>query len=370
MLKTHYDYPLAITMWDFSWLERRWPGAGYEDWNQALDELKERGYDAVRIDAYPHLISADPEKEWELLPVWNQQDWGSPALNRVQVQPYLNQFIQKCRERNLKVGLSTWFREDQANTRLQIKNPHDLGKIWKETLDSIAQADLLDSILYVDLCNEFPLAVWAAFLPETDPGVTEKEPISRVSSEGVAWMADSIAVVRESYPELDYCFSFCSEYDTWKEQDVSALDLLELHLWVPQFSDFNQQVGYNFERFSSTGYENLVQKGEKLYRENPDYWKNCLRQGIESMAAWSKFAGKPIITTECWSIVDYKDWPLLNWGWIKDLCEFGVTTASATGRWVAIGTSNFCGPQFKGMWRDVAWHQRLTSLIHAGKLPK
>jgi hypothetical protein len=24
--------PLAITMWDFSWLERRWPGAGYEDW--------------------------------------------------------------------------------------------------------------------------------------------------------------------------------------------------------------------------------------------------------------------------------------------------------------------------------------------------
>lgn len=22
--------PRAITMWDFSWLERRWPGAGYE----------------------------------------------------------------------------------------------------------------------------------------------------------------------------------------------------------------------------------------------------------------------------------------------------------------------------------------------------
>ena len=54
--------PLAITMWDFSWLERRWPGAGYEDWDQALDELKERGYDAVRIDAYPHLIAAGAER--------------------------------------------------------------------------------------------------------------------------------------------------------------------------------------------------------------------------------------------------------------------------------------------------------------------
>ena len=44
-------HPLAITMWDFSWIERRWDGAGFEDWNAALDGVKERGYDAVRIDA-------------------------------------------------------------------------------------------------------------------------------------------------------------------------------------------------------------------------------------------------------------------------------------------------------------------------------
>ena len=40
MLQAKIAYPLAITMWDFSWLERRWPGAGYEDWDVALDELK------------------------------------------------------------------------------------------------------------------------------------------------------------------------------------------------------------------------------------------------------------------------------------------------------------------------------------------
>jgi len=51
-------------MWDFSWLERRWPGAGYEDWDVALDELKARGYDAVRIDAYPHLVAAEARREW------------------------------------------------------------------------------------------------------------------------------------------------------------------------------------------------------------------------------------------------------------------------------------------------------------------
>ena len=31
-------------------------GAGYVDWDQVLDELSERGYNAIRIDAYPHLI--------------------------------------------------------------------------------------------------------------------------------------------------------------------------------------------------------------------------------------------------------------------------------------------------------------------------
>ena len=34
------QHPLAITMWDFSWLERRWPGAGYDDWDLALDGLR------------------------------------------------------------------------------------------------------------------------------------------------------------------------------------------------------------------------------------------------------------------------------------------------------------------------------------------
>jgi hypothetical protein len=42
-------HPRAITMLEFSWIERRWAGAGYEDWDRALDELKERGYNAVRI---------------------------------------------------------------------------------------------------------------------------------------------------------------------------------------------------------------------------------------------------------------------------------------------------------------------------------
>lgn len=352
-------HPLAITMWDFSWLERRWPGAGYEDWDRALDELKKRGYDAVRIDAYPHLLATDAAREWELVPCWNQQDWGSPAVTQVRIQPALNSFIQSCAQRGLLVGLSTWFREDRERTMMKIQSPEDLGRVWVAALNSIP-ASLRQHLLYVDLCNEWPLSVWAPFYPR---GTLRKSP------EGVRWMRDAISVVRAAHPGLSLTFSFTSEYATWREQDVSMLDFLEPHLWMTHFTDFYQRVGYHYERFESTGYENLVRNAERVYRQQPEHWQAGLQQGIALLADWSRASRKPLITTECWSLVDYKDWPLLSWDWLKELCEIGVRSASATQRWAALATSNFCGPQFHGMWDDVAWHRRMTGLIHRGVLP-
>ena len=42
----------AIAMWDFSWLER----IEYDDWDKSLDELQERGYNALRIECYPAIF--------------------------------------------------------------------------------------------------------------------------------------------------------------------------------------------------------------------------------------------------------------------------------------------------------------------------
>jgi hypothetical protein len=347
-------------MWDFSWLERRWPGAGYEDWDEALDGLKARGYDAVRIDAYPHLVHYGADRTWELLPVWSVQDWGAPGRCRVQVQPHLNHFLKKCAERGMCVGLSTWFRQDRGDQRMKIEGPPDLALVWKSALDSIASGGLISNLLYVDLCNESPLDVWAPFTPKG---------LRRQSAEGVRWMVEPIALLRKSYPTLDYTFSFTSEYETWQQQDVSMLDLLELHLWMTHYSDFYEQVGYHFDRFDTKGYDNLQLNAERVYRSKPDYWKSRLTYGIDQLTAWSKFANKPLLTTECWSLVDYKDFPMLNWDWLKELCDVGVKHAANQGRWAAMATSNFCGPQFRGMWRDADWHRRLTDVIHSAKLP-
>ncbi len=31
-------------------------------------------------------------------------------------------------------------------------------------------------------------------------------------------------------------------------------------------------------------------------------------------------------------------------------------------------TSNFCGPQFVGMWREKLWHKEMAATIHSAKL--
>lgn len=348
----------AITMWDFSWLERRWPGAGYEEWDKVLDELIERGYNAVRIEAYPNLVWIDPEKKWELMPVWNQQVWGSPGNNCIQVQPNLNIFIRKCVDRGIKVALSTWFRQDIDHSYEKVKTPVDLAMMWKETLDTIDE-DLMEHILWVDLCNEMPIKLYTPFLPKDIDRNRSYEPLQK-------WMKESIEELKKYYPDILYTFS-SAQLEDWEKEDVSYMDFIEPHIWMSS-GEFYEKVGYHYELFDPIGYDNVQKYAQKIYHENPEYWKKNLADKIKSVVEFSKKTNKLMMTTECWAITDYKDWPLLSWDWVKEVCEYGTIEAVKSGRWFAISTSNFCGPQFIGMWRDIQWHKRLTDIIKSGKI--
>ncbi len=363
MLTTSFNRPLAITMWDFSWLERRWEGAGYENWDQALDELIDRGYNAVRIDAYPHLIASDPFKNWTVYSCGQHGTWGAPAAVQVRVLPALVEFIGKCRDRHIAVGLSTWYKEDAENVRMQIRTPYDQAQQWAKTLRHIEQAGLLDSILYVDLCNEFPWPKWAPFL-YARPDDTEA---SLDSPRLGAWMNAAIASLKVDYPLLDYTFSFYSQSDLWDKADVSSFGLIEPHIWMAASgtSDYHARIGYSSKTDS---FQRIVEVGKQEYLARKEHYDERLTSLIDRVTAWSRQCALPVITTECWALIHYKDWPQLEWDWIKNLCELGVRHAASKGRWTAIATSNFCGPQFVGMWRDVQWHRRLTDLIRSSRI--
>lgn len=360
----HSGRARAITMWDFSWLERRWPGAGYEDWDVALSELAERGYDTVRIDAYPHLIDVDPDRIWELPPLWNQMSWGAQSTIHVQVLPALLDFIRAAERHGIGVALSSWFRRDVDDVRMRLNTPQRLAAAWVTTLDAIDAAGLLQSIVYVDLCNEFPMPVWSPYVY----GSADVESIGVDHPTIGTWMRESIEIVRTAHPALDYTFSFSDELDKMVSAEVSTFDLLEPHLWMAGVTDYYELVGYNYERFDPVGFDNVVSRGLEVYRADQERFDGAILDAIDTVADWSRRVGKPLATTECWSIIDYKDWPGLDWGWVKELNEKAVVRAASTGRWAAIATSNFCGPQFVEMWRDIDYHRRLTEIIRSAPI--
>jgi len=361
--------PMAITMWEFSWLERRWPGAGYEEWDRALSELVERGYDAVRIDAFPHLVHVAPEQEHLLIPHWSVQEWGSPGINRVQVQPNLNGFLEKCRNHGIKAGLSSWFRKDEQDLRMKLDTPEKLGEAWLSVLRSIDEKGWLDVVWYVDLCNEWTGPAWCPFFVNDPPEAIWTGWNTKKSKE---WMERSTAVIRKHYPDMPLTFSFTGEVtaDTLTRGPFGMLDFLEPHIWMSASNgdEFYREVGYGYDTFDGTGYRNLALNGERIYRERSGYWQQGLKEQIRYAAGWSEKLGAALVTTECWGVVDFKDWPLLDWGYVKELCALGTLEAASTGRWIAIATSNFCGPQFVGMWRDLEWHRRLTDRIHSSTI--
>lgn len=152
------------------------------------------------------------------------------------------------------------------------------------------------------------------------------------------------------------------------DADIGFLDFLDAHLWMvaANHEEFNKRISYNYARFDPKDYENVVRYAQPLYESDPNYWHGLLRGLIDGAAAESERYALPLVTTECWSIIDYKDWPLLDWEWVKRSCAVGVEHAASKGRWLAMATSNFCGPQFVGMWRDIEWHRRQTELIKSG----
>ena len=265
------------------------------------------------------------------------------------------------------VGLSSWFQKDAEESNLMMPTPQSLAGIWKKTLDTIAADGLLDAILYVDLCNEWPFQLWAPFF-DLDNNVHWGYPSS------LKWMRESIATLREAYPGLPYTFSNTGSVgiETERNEDLSFLDFLEPHLWMVHGNnnEFYRRIGYTCARFDPKDYENVVKYAQNLYEAAPDYWDRLQRDVIDRAVEESERFNLPLMTTECWSIVDYKDWPLLDWEWVKRSCAAGVRHAASTGRWLAIATSNFCGPQFVGMWRDKDWHRRQTDVIKGRRTAK
>ena len=372
--------PLAVTMWDFSWLTRRTPPeAEYADFDRVLDDLAERGYNCVRMDAFPHLVAAGPdgkvEESFTMLPQNPSFMWGNH--NEVEIEPRKDIiiFMEKLKERGMRAGLSSWFQDDATGRVGMVYSPEDFARVWGETLEFIAEHDLLDIIEWVDLCNEFPFPQWA-------PGAVrymreqagERLPIfvGSYSPEQkrifAKFMSDSIEPLRSRFPEFSYCFSFGEGNGrSFEGVDFSYFDVLEPHIWLTQNYSFALASGVWTPLFGVPKSTYSVRHSVSFYYNRfRDKWTAWLRDTLDGWIAISQKFKLPLYTTEAWGPINWEDLPARykekEWDWVKDICEIGVTMSADRG-WTGICTSNFCGPQHDGMWEDVEWHRKVTRII-------
>jgi len=319
------DKPLAINMWDFAWMMRHYKGGGMEDWDKALDELVERGYNALRVDCFPQFIAADSKGENQdtfYCPKrnWRPALWDNQFSITIEPKRYLVEFLTKCHEREIYLGLSSWFLDFATGRVKEFKTVDDVVRAWDETLTFIEEQGLLKNVIYVDLLNEYPL-----------------------------WNGYSYRFLNKQLDKLK------------QEGDIENVSGGNYDFLNEKGRRFNQsQVAH----YSQVINEMITQKIKQYWKENRKEMEHWMEDQIVLRKNRAKELGVPYGNTEGWGTVMWMDHPDLDWDFTR---ETGLVCAELGHKhgYSFNCTSNFNHPHF-GLWDDVAWHKEVTSIIKNG----
>ena len=375
----------TIAMWDYSWLYCHHPGGSFEDWPKVLKELAERGFNTVRIDAFPLLIGQlhSPDEEVTVL-AEPRAAWGPcPHDVRHRILPELLEFLRLCREHGIFVILSAWnlirtaeypeLRATYAASRERFR------EAWEKVLDAVLSAGLAENILYVDLDQEFPFfspyaselsALGAAKEAPGGDAMAEAGRQRRRRWNALEWNDSQMEYVYElltgmlshfqrRYPGLRFTYSFTGFREELRTLNLRQLDVLELHFWIH---------GVRFD--SRTGFYEIPK--ERGVRRDPEYQKRIdatmrairpmliqeMRNQLAFARDWAREIAAPLVTTEAWGPWWHMDEEGLEWQWLYDWCEECMAMAGEFQFWGATPW-NYAHPYWKN-WEQTAWYQRVN----------
>lgn len=382
--------PVAIAMWDFSWLLRHHRYGEFENWDKVLDELAERGYNAIRMDCFPQYVASDKEGKTQdeyYLPKnkWNPALWGNNYSIYIKPKEGLIKFLSKCHDRGFYLILSTWFfSHDEANRNETFEGLNDFIKAWDETLQFLKEHDVLKNILYIDLLNEYPAVhgyTWlfkqmndiengvvvyknGEIIKRTNPTELEEKNVKDKYLFCQVFINTAIKKLKRKWPNLKFYASLtydAREY-SYKNMELKEFDAFDMHLWFIQDPNL-RKYEFNFGQLKN---DTNLEKNYKLLLAYYKEKKRGLIDWIDHEMQWNaNYANKynaPIGNTEGWGPINWIDHPLIDWKWTKETGEI-CTELAIKHNYQFICTSNFTHPQFKGIWEDIKWHKNLTAKI-------
>jgi hypothetical protein len=397
--------PRALAMWDHTWLLRHYPGGDFESFECALDSLVERGYNAVRIEAFPHLIAADPAGEVQdefffAISAYQHVLWGNEWSVSVNPRRSLISFLKACRERDILVALSGWLPDeslrdlphdpDKHNPNVFNAHAHDRIKrtdrfegaqglihIWDQTLQLISDSGFLDSILYCDILNEYPCCHGYAWLNNrlkliNEPRIPGKDYNGRQVEYFNQFMQEVIIGLRAKWPQVGLTASLTRvDHIPWREVQLDGFDALDIHLWFSSNKAFRLATGSqsgpgltaNIDRDMATQYQNI----KNFWQENKADMLQWMENEVSHVAQTGKAHNLAIGNTEGWGSVCWYEHPSLDWKWIQECAEYGAVLGQKYG-YLFNCTTNFTHPHFRRLWRDIQWHQHVTGIIKTAKI--
>ena len=383
-----FKKPLAIAMWDFSWILRHHRYGEFENWDKVLNELAERGYNALRLDVVPQYVAADTDgkitEEFRSVKTnWEPAKWGNDYTMSFRPREALLEFLPLCKKYGFRIALSSWFVNHGTGPRGIFSEKDGALRAWTETINFLKQHNLFEDILYIDLLNEFPryhgydwvlkeirargdvkefkLNNPTAFVPDNlDMGkVGGYNGLQQQFYQ--AFCNDMIHRLKERFPEQYWQMSLT--YTTPLDSiDLKEFGTLDSHLWFTGAADIpNWRILGGGDRTK----DNRVLFAEllKFWAEKKPSMIDWMDRSITAVADKTKQYNITCGNTEGWGAVGWLDNPETNWDWIKEAAEIAVPLAKKHDNYKFLCSSNFTHPQFKGIWEDVKWHRRITSKI-------
>lgn len=383
--------PLAIAMWDFSWILRHHRYGEFEDWDRVLEELAERGYNAIRIDAMPQYIASDSdgkitEEFRSVRPDWKPAMWGNYYTMSFRPHEALRDFLPKCRKHGIRVGLASWFLNHNTGQRSIFMEEGGLLRAWTETLNFLKQCQLLDdNIIYIDLLNEFPLChgfdwfkqemntrgdVEQFRLNNPNAFVPDDNEIKRTGSYNALQLKfqddfanNLIGNMKAKFPDQVFHMSITCTTPL-DSVDISQFGTLDYHMWLGIIGDiphWRTLANIDQSKNNLPVFQELMQAWNKKKAQTIA----LADQAITAVSEKARSYNIPCGNTEGWGPVGWLDHPELNWKWVKEAAEICVDLARKHDNYKYICTSNFTHPQHKGIWEDVKWHRKITGRIKA-----
>ena len=382
-------HPLALTMWDFSWLQRCHKGGGFENLEKTTDALALRGYDAVRIDVFPNLIYRSERDGTDTFkfkgrPNGNHALWGNDVDVVVNPREKLIEMMTLARERGIKVDISTWFREP-LNVKDKIEGLDQFVEMWDSTIKFLEKNNLMDdNVIFIDYLNEYPLFHGFRWLKEEAARISKKEMQDRGQLEHIdnagskkhpmtapakafykKFSKDFILQMRKLYPQYHHTISTpgrIEQLDFLACVDYSVMDLIDSHYW---FSHNNKIGRYDMGKSQFlTPAERIERKKalDKTWANEKEYLISWLNDRLAFVENLSKENNVLNGSTEGWGCVGWDEYPEIGWDFIKEAAFLGAELGLKRGM-KFVSSANFTHPHFKTFWDDIKWHQKITTMI-------